>query len=44
MTKKLNFGPDFGPFDPPQKMFFVGFTSAGCLALWQDIVCSFKEN
>ena len=46
MTKKLNFGPDFGPFDPPppKKMFFVGFTSTGCLALWQDIVCSFKEN
>ena len=29
---------------PPKKMFFVGFTSTGCLALWQDIVCSFKEN
>ena len=42
--KNLILVPILVHLTPPQKMFFVGFTSTGCLALWQDIVCSFKEN
>ena len=45
--KKTNFGPGFGPFWPKvgPPIFFVGFTSTKCYALFQAMtVCNFKEN
>ena len=49
-SQKPSFGPNFGPLwhkfpPPPEKKFFVGFTSTKCYALLQAIVvCNFKEN
>ena len=45
--KKLNFGPDFGLFDPnlDPSFFFSGFTSTNSYILFQAIIlCNSKEN